>query len=71
MIIGTPDYGGWVWPALEFFYARLAPGGYADEHITHYTRQSLLETLERHGFEPQAVDWVGRAEMIVKCVKKE
>ncbi len=69
LVVGTPDYGGLAWPLFEFFYARLAPGGYADEHITHYTRRSLEEILRQHGFQVQAVDWVCRAEMILQCVK--
>jgi dolichol-phosphate mannosyltransferase len=69
LIIGTPDYGGLAWPFFEFLYARLAPGGYANEHITHYTRRSLEEVLHRHGFRCQEVRWVGRAEMILKCAK--
>lgn len=69
LIIGTPDYGGLAWPIFEFFYARLAPGGYADEHITHYTRRSLEQKLSEYGIECQAIGWVGRAEMILQCVK--
>lgn len=69
LIIGTPDYGSVVWPILEFLYARLAPGGYADEHVTHYTRESLRRVLEEHGFALQAIRWVGGGEMILRCVK--
>lgn len=69
LVVGTPDYGDLIWPIIEFFYARLAPGGYADEHITHFTRRSLEERLNRYGFECRAVGWVGRAEMILQCVK--
>ncbi len=69
LIVGTPDYGGLLWPAIEFLYARLAPGGYADEHITHYTRRSLEETVRKYGFECQQVGWVGRAEVILQCTK--
>jgi dolichol-phosphate mannosyltransferase len=70
LILGTPDYGGYIWPLLEFFYKHLAPGGYADEHITHYTRRSLENILESHGFECQDVAWIGRAEMIMHCIKR-
>ena len=69
LIVGTPDYGGLAWPTIEFFYGHLAPGGYADEHITHYTRRSLEQKLRQFGFECQAIGWVGRAEMIIQCVK--
>jgi dolichol-phosphate mannosyltransferase len=69
LIVGTPDYGGLAWPIIEFFYARLAPGGYADEHVTHYTRHSLEQRLKQYGVECRAIGWVGRAEMILQCVK--
>jgi SAM-dependent methyltransferase len=70
LIVGTPDYGGWVWPTLEFLYARLAPGGYADEHITHYTQRSLRRVLATYGFQHQETRWVGGGEMIMQCVKQ-
>jgi SAM-dependent methyltransferase len=69
LIIGTPNYGGPIWPLVEFFYTRLAPGGYADEHITHYTRHSLEQALNDVGLECKAIGWVARAEMIMQCVK--
>lgn len=69
LIIGTPDYGTLAWPVIEFLYARLAPGGYADEHITHYTRNSLQQVLRDHGFEPIKVQYVAGAEMIMQCTR--
>ncbi|MFP4394879.1 MAG: glycosyltransferase [Anaerolineales bacterium] len=69
LILGTPDYGGLAWPLLEFFYGRLAPGGYADEHITHYTRSTLIEILDQHGFVCRETAWICRAELILLCIK--
>ena len=37
LVLGTPDYGGWSWPTIEWIYGKVMPGGYAHEHITHYT----------------------------------
>lgn len=65
LIIGTPDYGGWSWPVIEWIYGKVMPGGYADEHITHYTRRSLTELLDRYGFEPVDCRTILRGEMIV------
>jgi SAM-dependent methyltransferase len=70
LIIGTPNYGNMIWPTFEFFYGLFAPGGYADEHITHYTRRSLEEVLGQYGFVCQEVRWVARAEMIMCCIKR-
>jgi SAM-dependent methyltransferase len=48
LIIGTPDYATVEWRIIEPTYGFLLPGGYADEHITHYTREKLSEILLRH-----------------------
>ena len=31
---------------IEKLYGFFAPGGYADEHIAHYTRAELIERFE-------------------------
>ena len=49
LVLGTVDYGGWQWPLIERAYGLAKPTGYADEHITHYTRASLFELLRRRG----------------------
>ena len=64
LILGTPDYDRWRWRALEWLYGRLAPGGYADEHITHYSRANLTTYLRARGFTIDAVEYVGGSEMI-------
>ncbi len=64
LILGTPDYDRRRWRALEWLYGRLAPGGYADEHITHYSRANLAAYLEARGFTIDRVDYVGGSEMI-------
>jgi dolichol-phosphate mannosyltransferase len=64
LILGTPDYDRWRWRALEWLYGRLAPGGYADEHITHYSRANLAAYLVSRGFLIDAVGYVGGSEMI-------
>ena len=70
LVLGTPDYDRWTWRALERLYARLAPGGYADEHITHYRRQGLTAYLEGRGFKVERVSYVGASEMIF-CLRKD
>ena len=69
LILGTPDYGTWTWPAIEWCYHRLMPGGYADEHIAHYTRASLQEMLRRMGYEALDARYVYRGELIVLARK--
>jgi dolichol-phosphate mannosyltransferase len=65
LILGTPDYGGWSWPAIEWIYGKVMPGGYADEHITHYTRQSLIDQMTEYGFKPLEIDYILGGEMII------
>ena len=69
LILGTPDYGRWSWVALEWAYGKVLEGGYAHEHITHYTRQSLAELIRASGFEVLDCQYVGYSEMIFKARK--
>ncbi len=67
LVIGTPDYGTWVWPFIEWCYKRVMPGGYSDEHVTHFTAKSLREHLEKTGFEVLETKWIMGGEMIMKA----
>nr|MBC7244107.1 glycosyltransferase [Chloroflexota bacterium] len=69
LVIGTPDYGSRVWPILERLYKFFAPGAYADEHITHYTRESLLRVLQKHGFQCCQWKYIWGAELIASFTK--
>jgi dolichol-phosphate mannosyltransferase len=69
LILGTPDYDRWRWRALEWLYGRLAPGGYADEHITHYGRTNLTSYLRAQGMTVDAVEYVGGSEMVFSLRK--
>ena len=69
LILGTPDYDRWRWRALEWLYGRLSPGGYADEHITHYTRANLGPYLQGKGFAIESIEYVGGSEMIFSLKK--
>ncbi len=69
LVLGTPDYGRWSWVALEWMYGKVLQGGYAHEHITHYTRQSLAELIRANGFEVLDCKYVGFSEMIFKARK--
>jgi dolichol-phosphate mannosyltransferase len=66
LIIGTPDYATIGWRVIEPIYGILMPGGYRDEHITHYTRSSLTDILARHGFIHEETAYVARSEMIMR-----
>jgi SAM-dependent methyltransferase len=70
LILGTPDYDRWQWRALEWCYGKLAPGGYADEHITHYRRDGLTAYLQGRGFAVEQVAYVGSSEMIFSLRKE-
>ncbi|MGQ9492164.1 MAG: glycosyltransferase [Anaerolineae bacterium] len=71
LVIGTPDYGGWIWPVLERLYKFFAPRAYADEHITHYTRNGLIRLLQKHGFQCCQVRYIYGAELIALFVKSD
>jgi SAM-dependent methyltransferase len=65
LVLGTPDYDRWDWVWIEKAYGLAAPGGYADEHISHYTRNGLLEDFARRGYAHEATRYILRAELIL------
>jgi SAM-dependent methyltransferase len=65
LVLGTPDYDRWEWVWIEKAYGLAAPGGYADEHISHYTRQGLIEEFERRGYAHEATRYILRGELIL------
>jgi len=69
LIIGTPDYATIGWQIIEPLYARLLPGGYGDEHITHYTCESLTRILVNHGFVHEQTTYIARSELIMRFRK--
>ncbi|HUT26363.1 MAG TPA: glycosyltransferase [Sumerlaeia bacterium] len=69
LILGTPDYGSWQWPLLEKTYDFVQPGGYAEQHITHYTRKQLAEKLRDLGLHVRACRTICGAELIFHARK--
>jgi len=65
LILGTPDYGRLSWRLIESLYHRLMPGGYADEHITRYTKDELVRSMEALGFRLTDTAYVLNSEMIL------
>lgn len=64
LVIGTPDYSRREWVYLEKVYAKVAPGAYADEHISHYTRDELIKLLEDKGLVHEVTRYIARGELI-------
>jgi glycosyltransferase involved in cell wall biosynthesis/predicted SAM-dependent methyltransferase len=69
LILGTPDYATIGWRTIEPIYGWLMPGGYKDQHITHYTLDQLGEILTRHGIVIEETAYIARSEVILKCRK--
>ncbi len=69
LVLGTPDYATWIWNFVEYWYQKLLPNAYADEHISHYTHKELNELLTRFGFEAVAHRYVFGGELIIKARK--
>lgn len=65
LVIGTPDYDHWEWRLTEKLYGFFAPGGYADEHIAHYSRRELLDIFTARGFAHEATRYILRGELIM------
>jgi glycosyltransferase involved in cell wall biosynthesis len=69
LILGTPDYATLGWQIIEPVYGFLMPGGYKDEHITHYTLEKLKRILVQHGIAIEEAAYVARSELILRCRK--
>lgn len=65
LVLGTPDYANWEWVWTEKLYGFFAPGAYADEHISHYTRRGLIELFENRGFRLEHTRYILRGELIL------
>lgn len=65
LVLGTPDYDHWEWVILEKLYGWIAPGGYADEHVSHYTRKELIEYFVSRGFALEATRYILNGELIL------
>jgi hypothetical protein len=55
------------WRLMEKVYDFVNPGGYADEHITHYNAAMLEAMVEEAGFEVTGKRYVGGGELILRC----
>lgn len=71
LILGTPDYAGWQWPTIEWIYARVITGGYAEEHITHLTRDGMVEMVDQLGADYLGEDFILKAEWVGLFQKRE
>ncbi len=69
LILGTPDYAKLSWRIIERLYKFLIPGGYADEHITHYSKDNLISIIESFGFSFERIKYVLDSEMIIVFIK--
>lgn len=70
LVLGTPDYARRSWRVIEAFYRVLAPGGYADEHVTQYTHDRLRDLVVALGYRYIRTDYVFRSEMILTFEKQ-
>ena len=70
LVVGTPDYGRWQWPFIEWWYKRLLPGAHGHDHVQRYTEASLRQRLVEFGFEPLDARSIWRAELILRCAKR-
>jgi len=65
LVLGTPDYDRWEWVYTEKAYGFFKPGGYADEHVAHYTREGLIRHYTQLGYTHEATRYILRGELIL------
>jgi dolichol-phosphate mannosyltransferase len=63
LVLGTPDYANWQWVYMEKVYG-LVPGGYRDEHISHYTNAELVRVIGERGLRFEEERYILRGELI-------
>jgi hypothetical protein len=56
---------------MEKLYGWAAPGAYADEHISHYSRQELVKLWEGCGYILEDIRYILRGEMILAFRKMQ
>ena len=69
LVLGTPDYATIAWRVVEPLYGFFAPGGYHDEHITHFTRARLVALSRAWGFTVEGEGYVFGAELVLALRK--
>src|SRR5260221_9708328 len=69
LILETPDYSTLGWQIIEPVYGFLMPGGYKDEHITHYSLEKLSEILPRYGFAIEETNYIAGSDLMLRCRK--
>jgi dolichol-phosphate mannosyltransferase len=69
LVLGTPDYATIGWRTIEPLYGLFAPGGYKDEHITHYTRAGLVSLCRDWGFTLEDTAYVFQSELVLALRK--
>jgi SAM-dependent methyltransferase len=63
LVLGTPDYANWQWVYIEKLYG-LVPGGYKDEHISHYTNSELIRLMGERGLRFEEERYILKGELI-------
>ncbi len=69
LIIGTPDYSTLTWRFIEWWYYKIFPLGYVEQHISHYTRVELDDLFKKFGFKIIDYKYIGGAELIYQVKK--
>ena len=64
LVLGTPDYANWQWVYVEKLYG-LVPGGYKDEHVSHYTYDELRRIMESRGLRFEEERYILQGELIM------
>ena len=63
LVLGTPDYSNWQWVYIEKLYG-LVPGGYKDEHISHYTNSELVQVMGERDLRLEKERYILKGELI-------
>ena len=69
LVLSTPDYNQAMWRFLEKIYAKVHPGAYAPQHISHYSAQEVLSLIHTSGFRLLDLRYIFASDIIIKARK--
>ena len=69
LIIATPNYGSFIWLAVEKLYGIFMRDGYESDHYNAYNRKGIIRLCERNGFQHKETRQVALCDLVLRFEK--
>ena len=70
LVLATPDFGSRIWRLIEWTYGLTMRNGYHEDHISPFTKESILELGRTNGFRCERIEQVARCDMVLDFRKE-